>query len=88
MSTCEFVNAFDSKYCSKCSYPLVPSAFEEIKAEENKRYEYLEKKYEEINFTLQNVLKTIGNVNQVGKNEIAKQLIETGIYKQPNLNPP
>ena len=25
------VNAMENKYCSKCSYPLVPSAFEEIK---------------------------------------------------------
>jgi hypothetical protein len=85
---CNLVNTIENKYCSKCSYPLFPSVFEEIKAEENKRYEYLEKKYEEINSTLQNVLKTLGNVNQVGKNEIAKQLIESGIYKQPNLNPP
>jgi integrase/recombinase XerD len=29
---CSLVNAIDNKYCSKCSYPLVPSAFDEIKA--------------------------------------------------------
>jgi len=27
---CSLVNAIDNKYCSKCSYPLVPSAFDEI----------------------------------------------------------
>jgi hypothetical protein len=85
---CNLVNAIENKYCSKCSYPLVPSAFEEIKAEENKKYEYLEKKYEEINSTLQNVLTTLDNVNQVEKNQIARQLIESGAYKQPNLNLP
>ena len=28
---CNLVNAIDNKYCTKCSYPLVPSAFDEIK---------------------------------------------------------
>lgn len=28
---CNLVNAIENKYCSQCSYPLVPSAFEEIK---------------------------------------------------------
>ncbi len=41
---CGLVNAFDCKYCSKCSYPLVPSAFDEIKLEENKKFESLEQK--------------------------------------------
>jgi integrase/recombinase XerD len=34
---CNLVNAIENKYCSKCSYPLVPSAFDEIKAAENER---------------------------------------------------
>jgi hypothetical protein len=25
---CSLVNAIDNKYCTKCSYPLVPSAFD------------------------------------------------------------
>ena len=29
---CNLVNALDNKYCSKCSYPLIASAFDEIKA--------------------------------------------------------
>jgi ribosomal protein L37E len=32
---CSLINAIDNKYCSKCSYPLVPSAFDEIKEAEN-----------------------------------------------------
>lgn len=32
---CSFVNASENKYCSSCSYPLIPSAFEEIKAAED-----------------------------------------------------
>jgi len=28
---CSLVNAVDNKFCSKCSYPLTPQAYEEIK---------------------------------------------------------
>ena len=44
---CELVNAFENKYCSKCSYPLTPEAFEEIKAGEEIRLQALEKKQDE-----------------------------------------
>ncbi|MGB8936697.1 MAG: hypothetical protein WCC17_16510 [Candidatus Nitrosopolaris sp.] len=27
---CSLVNAMDNKFCSKCSYPLTPQAYEEI----------------------------------------------------------
>jgi hypothetical protein len=43
---CSLVNAIDNKYCFKCTYPLVPSAFEEIKAAENERIKAMEEKYE------------------------------------------
>jgi integrase/recombinase XerD len=40
------VNALDTKYCSKCTYPLVPSAFDEIKAMEDVKIQTLKDKYE------------------------------------------
>ena len=40
------VNAIDNKYCSKCSYPLVPSAFDEIKEAENRKMQEMEQRYE------------------------------------------
>jgi integrase/recombinase XerD len=43
---CSLVNAVDNKYCSKCSYPLIPSAFEEIKEAENSKIQEIEKRYE------------------------------------------
>jgi integrase/recombinase XerD len=46
------VNAIDKKYCSKCSYPLVPSAFDEIKEAENMKFNMVEKKYDEMNSAL------------------------------------
>jgi hypothetical protein len=44
---CNLVNPIDNKYCSKCSYPLVPSAFEEIKAEEDMKIRSLQERYEQ-----------------------------------------
>ena len=39
---CELVNAIENKYCSKCSYPLVASAYDEIKESEGKRIKNIE----------------------------------------------
>jgi hypothetical protein len=44
---CNLVNAIENKYCSKCSYPLVPSAFDEIKEAENRKIQMLQEKYEQ-----------------------------------------
>ncbi len=46
---CELVNALDTKYCSKCSYPLTPEAYDQIKQSEETRFLELEKKLEEKN---------------------------------------
>jgi len=35
---CTLVNALENKYCSSCSYPLSPEAFEQIKQNEEKRF--------------------------------------------------
>jgi integrase/recombinase XerD len=42
---CSLVNAIENKYCSKCSYPLAPSAFDEIKAAEDMKIKAMEEKY-------------------------------------------
>jgi hypothetical protein len=43
---CEVTNAIENKYCSKCSYPLKPEAYDEIKKSEEVRINILEQKYE------------------------------------------
>ena len=43
---CELVNTIENKYCSKCSYPLKPEAFDEIKLEENKKIQELEYRHQ------------------------------------------
>jgi integrase/recombinase XerD len=40
-------NASENKYCSSSSYPLIPSAFEEIKEAENRNIRTLQQKYEQ-----------------------------------------
>src|SRR5918912_2625025 len=42
---CSLVNAIDNKYCTKCSYPLVPYAFDEIKKAENRKIQEIQQKY-------------------------------------------
>jgi Txe/YoeB family toxin of Txe-Axe toxin-antitoxin module len=42
---CNLVNTFENKYCSKCSYPLVADAFDEIKEAENSKLQSLEEKH-------------------------------------------
>jgi integrase/recombinase XerD len=44
---CELVNVMENKYCSSCSYPLVPSAYEEIKNSEESRIKKIERKLED-----------------------------------------
>ena len=43
---CGLINALENKYCSKCSYPLNPAAFDELKLEEDKKTMSLNQKYE------------------------------------------
>jgi integrase/recombinase XerD len=42
---CNLINSLENKYCSKCSYPLVPDAFDEIKEAENSKLQILEEKH-------------------------------------------
>jgi integrase/recombinase XerD len=92
---CELVNAIDNKYCSKCSYPLTPQAYEEIKLEENKRLKILEEKQKEkdndilemkdqIQMIMTTLGQILGNHNNTRRSELAKDLIEKGIYISNN----
>jgi len=42
---CEFVNIHENHYCSKCSYPLKPEAYDEIKNNEIEQIKRLEEKH-------------------------------------------
>jgi integrase/recombinase XerD len=59
---CQLVNAMENKYCSKCSYPLKPEAFDEIKALENAKINSLEKKVEETNHKMIQIISLIQQI--------------------------
>jgi len=42
---CNLINIIENKYCFKCSYPLVPEAFDEIKQEEESKIHALMQKH-------------------------------------------
>ena len=46
-SRCSLINAMDIKFCVKCSYPLTPKAYDEIKAEEDKKFNTLKQQQEQ-----------------------------------------
>lgn len=61
---CSLVNAIENKWCSSCSYPLTPDAYEEIKANEEMRFRIMEEKHaqdmnamrEEMNQQFKNII--------------------------------
>jgi hypothetical protein len=56
---CYLVNVMENKYCSTCSYPLVPSAFEEIKMMEEIQINELKSKYDSDIAYLKNAIKEL-----------------------------
>lgn len=78
---CELVNTCENKYCSKCSYPLKPEAFDEIKREEHQKVRELEEKYQQMNSILQNLLDSFSTMGEPAKQSIAKELIQKGIFQ-------
>jgi len=45
IARCDITNAFENKYCLKCSYPLKPDAYEETKQSEEDKFKKLEEKH-------------------------------------------
>ena len=84
---CDLVNAIENKYCSKCSYPLKPEAYDEIKSAEDKRMKILEEnqkqKDEQMKIIQSQMNVLVGIISKLdseeGKNKLAKQLIENGL---------
>lgn len=72
---CELINALDNKFCSSCSYPLVPSAFEEIKLEEDMKINTLKEKYD----------KEILRLKEQISKEVKQQLSELFIRIKPDI---
>jgi integrase/recombinase XerD len=79
---CSLVNAIDNKYCSKCSYPLIPSAFEEIKAAEDTKFHAIEERFNNMQSLLENLITALSRTeNQQQFNLMAETLVTSGVLK-------
>ncbi|MER5176007.1 MAG: hypothetical protein ABJB76_02705 [Candidatus Nitrosocosmicus sp.] len=72
---CELVNTVENKYCSKCSYPLTPEAFDQIKQDEESRFLELEKNLEEKNS------QNIANLKKDIESKLEKLMIKVDLIK-------
>ena len=81
-SRCSLVNAVDNKYCSKCSYPLIPSAFEEIKAAEDMKFRAIEERFNNMQSMLEKLITGLSRTeNQQQFNLMAEKLVTSGVLK-------
>jgi integrase/recombinase XerD len=78
---CQLVNTIENRVCTRCSYPLVPEAYEEIKADEAAKVKRLEEKYEQTNSLLVTLIGTMSTADDETKKKVARQWIESGLHK-------
>ncbi len=79
---CQTVNTVDSKYCVSCSYPLTPSAFNEIKEQEDSNFRSLEARFNELQSRVEEILTGLGRMtDQQEVNVVAKSLFSSGMLK-------
>ena len=77
---CQLINQLENKYCSKCSYPLKPEAYEELKEKEEKEIKEMKGQIETIMNTLGQLMMTNQNDVETTKSKLAKDLIDKGMY--------
>ena len=56
---CELVNGIENKFCSKCSYPLKPEAYEELKEKEENEMKGMKQQINEMNKKFEQVFSMI-----------------------------
>jgi len=77
---CGETNPRENKFCSKCSYPLIPEAYDEVKASERKEMDEIKQQYNQMNVILQNIVAIMVTADESTKKKLAQQLIEKGGY--------
>ena len=77
-SNCNEGNTQDAKFCAKCRMVLTYDAYSETIEEKKKSNDDLQI----LKAQVQSILNILANSDQPNKNEIAKQLIEKGVYKK------
>jgi hypothetical protein len=82
---CNEPNKPDSKFCAKCRMVLTYDAYSEtLEAEKQKedKLTMIEERFNTMQFQMQSLVSILGSADQEGKQQIAKKLIEQGIYKE------
>jgi hypothetical protein len=80
---CSLVNAIDNKYCSKCSYPLIPSAFDEIKAADDMKFQAMEERLNNMQSMVDKLISGLANAtDQQQANTLAQSLFSSGALKR------
>ena len=81
---CNEGNTIDSKFCSKCKMIMSLEGYQEALESQSKKEDEIKTMKEQVNAMqsqLQMLISTLSSAGQEGKQEIAKMLIEQGIYK-------
>ncbi len=79
---CNLVNTAENKYCSGCSYPLIPSAFDEIKENENQKFKLLEQKLSTMQSIMENLIANLSKTkDQQQLDGLAQSLFSSGALK-------
>jgi hypothetical protein len=79
---CSLVNAIENKYCSKCSYPLVPSAFDEIKAAEDIKFRAIEERFNNMQSMFEKLITSLSKTtDQQQLNNVTQSSFSSGILK-------
>ena len=79
---CSLVNAIENKYCSMCSYPLIPSAFDEIKAAEEIKFKAMEERFNNMESMLEKLIAGLSKTtNQHQFHIMTKSFLSSGLLK-------
>jgi len=85
---CNEGNTQDTKFCSKCKMIMSFEGYQEALESQSKKEDELQTMKEQFNTMqsqMQTLLSILGSTSKEGKQEIAKRLIENGVYKANNL---
>lgn len=79
---CSLTNPLENKYCSSCSYPLTPSAFDEIKEQEESRFRSLEKRFDAMQSMVEKLAFTVTRAaDPAQQTELVKSMYDSGLLK-------
>ena len=84
---CSEGNTQDAKFCTKCKMIMRYEGYQEALESQKKKEDELimmKQQFNTMQLQLQILVSAIGHLGEPGKNEIVKQLIQKGTYRQIN----